>query len=357
MGTPESRQRIVFQMQTLKGVCMLGVVLIHVADPWRMNPDHWLTAVVWLVNSLPRFAVPLFFVFTGFHLAINTRNDDPIRLYRRTLGRLIVPYLLYSLIYSLPRAWGTTDWARTVTSDVLYGTAGYHLWFVPVMIRAYLVHPFLIRWYRERRRPEYMVVAALVAAIFWPTLASSIAQSLPRLSIVLGWLLGPQDSWFTAVFTYVAFVICGYYLFDHSDKIQTARRGRLLAALFVWLGTATAIAVLASGTWSAWRAHSLGVLATTLTFAALVAILAFVGSLSHWRPVYRNTLNSFGLYSYGIYYIHPACLHVLRLVLVRALGIRLENPLLYPLLFLLTSLFTLQLVRRMARSSVGRYLT
>jgi probable poly-beta-1,6-N-acetyl-D-glucosamine export protein len=358
MNIADSREHVVFQLPILKGICVLGVVWIHVADPWRMRPDHWLTGVVYFLNSLARFAVPLFFVASGFYLSINPKNDRPLRFYRRTLKFLVIPYVAYSLMYSLPRVWGRGDWLQSICSDLLFGTACYHLWFVPVMARAYVLHPFLIRWYRTLGQPSRLVVAGLVLPIFWPALLSSVQQTLPQAAIPLRWLLGSSNSWFTALPTYVGFFILGYFASEHSDKIPAVRqRAVVVPSLLVWLAAATGIAALSSGPWSLFHEQLMGLLAVSLTLTASPAILGFVEDLPNRRPVYRNVLRSIGLYAYGIYFLHPVFLDLSRRLLVGVVGIRLESPFLLPLLFAVTAWSTLKVVRIVARSPCGTYLT
>jgi surface polysaccharide O-acyltransferase-like enzyme len=350
MQVTESRQLIVYQLPTLKGICMLSVVLIHVADPWRMKPDHWLTGIVYLVNTLLRFSVPLFFLFSGFYLSINPKNECAIRFYRRTLKFLIVPYILYSLIYSLPQVWERDNWAYTIAENLLLGTACYHLWFIPAMIRFYILQPFLNRWYRTSKYPGRLVIAGLLLPVFWPALSFAIQFIYPQAWAPFNWLLGPL--------TYVGFFLLGYYVRDHSEKIRiTERRAVVLPSLLVWIAAATAITLLARAhvAWYWTPIHNS--FALVLNMAAFMLILALITRTYRSDFPFLEFLHSFGLHSYGIYYLHPVCLYLFRWVLTRGIGIPLENPLLYLLLFPLTSLTTLQIARIVARLPAGRYLT
>ncbi len=276
---------------------MLSVVLIHVADPWRMNPDNWLTSVVYLANSLPRFAVPLFFVFSGFSLSLNARKEGPLRFYRRTLKFLFVPYVIYSLLYSLAGIWRAGDRVHSIANHLWFGTACYHLWFIPTMLRVYILHPFLIRWYRTLKRPGWLVIAGLVLPIFWPAFASLIRHSFPQTSAPLAFLLR-SGGWVTAFPTYLGFVILGYYVRDHTDGIRLLYgRAVVLPSLLVWLLSATGIAALLSGTGLRYAGQGVALLSVSLTLAAIPCILSFLQGLSTYPPACRNYLHAFGLYT------------------------------------------------------------
>jgi surface polysaccharide O-acyltransferase-like enzyme len=331
-------------------------MLIHVADPQRTQSDHWLTGVLWFVSALPRFAVPMFFLFSGLYLGLSPRNNHPIRFYRRTLKFLIVPYAVYSLMYSLPRVWEGGNWMRAVWNDLLNGTACYHLWFVPRMVQAYLYHPFLNRWYRTLKHPGQLVAACLALRMVSPALIPSLRQTFPPASSPLTWLMGSPISWFVP-YPEIAFLILGYYVLDHSDEIRGNQWQVIVApSLVVWILAALGIAVLNIMPAINHRALLAGLLWTLLPLAAFPVVLSIVEKSANCPSRCRNLLHSFGLYSYGIYLLHPALLYLLRRLLVYGFGIPLGNPLLYPLLFALTALSALQVVRVVARVPIGRYL-
>ena len=83
---------------------MLAIILIHVTGTFAERaPVDWFTAVLIFANSASRFAVPVFVMLSGFHLSLNARNEQYFRFYRRTLKHLVIPYLLYTALYTLVR--------------------------------------------------------------------------------------------------------------------------------------------------------------------------------------------------------------------------------------------------------------
>jgi surface polysaccharide O-acyltransferase-like enzyme len=87
-----------------------------------------------IITQLVRFAVPFFFLTSGFFFA--RRLEDPIFPTIKMLARrLILPFLSFSIAYNLISplrfAWFTKP--VYITRWILNGGAGHHLWFLPAL--------------------------------------------------------------------------------------------------------------------------------------------------------------------------------------------------------------------------------
>ncbi|MCV5225164.1 acyltransferase family protein, partial [Escherichia coli] len=60
--------------------------------------DQWLTAVG--VNSVTRWAVPVFILITGALMLSDTRPFDGKYYVKRRLGKVLVPFLIWSTFYA-----------------------------------------------------------------------------------------------------------------------------------------------------------------------------------------------------------------------------------------------------------------
>lgn len=86
--------------QTLKGLCIILVVFIHL--PWGQDGD-W-TAWLWIsIRKIINFAVATFFFLSAYYTKPYEilRGKGVIQYYRKRLKRLLVPYLFWSIIYIL----------------------------------------------------------------------------------------------------------------------------------------------------------------------------------------------------------------------------------------------------------------
>ena len=167
MQTIESRQFFIYPLSLVKGICILSVILLHVTTGSAgMKQSQCLTSSLIFINCLTRFAVPLFIALSGFYLSLNPRNESAVPFYRRTLKFLVVPYVIYSLIYSLP-AFRKSGNLLEVVRNLLTASASPHLWFGLLILQLYLLHPFLIRWYRARRHHGTLIISAFLLQIAW----------------------------------------------------------------------------------------------------------------------------------------------------------------------------------------------
>jgi surface polysaccharide O-acyltransferase-like enzyme len=312
--TPGGREQLVYQLPLLKGACILAVVVTHVVTEF-MKMTHWdgLAATMLVVHSLARFAVPTFVALSGFYLSLNRRNERARPFYRRTLKHLLIPYVAYSLVYSLPDLLTSAGPGRLVW-NLCTASAWGHLWFMALIIQLYVAHPFLSRWYRRcERRGRVVLVVLLVqiaysAALTWLPATESLAGA-PRLGVRLARL---------CLLSNLGYFLCGYYLLEHADAALRLVRRPAVAALggVLWLAVALAEAAywavpLARGL--AFRAithayllHSL--LTPLLTAAALLTLVpVFIRRGPRASPIHR-LLSSLGLFSFGVYCLHPLTL-------------------------------------------------
>ena len=360
MKTVEARQFFVYKLPLVKGICILGVILIHVTVyATEMTRFEWLSSALIFVNSLVRFAVPLFIMISGFYLGLNRRNQVAGFFYRRTLKFLLIPYVIYSCIYSLPQLVKSHS-PSILIKNLLTFDAQSHLWFIALIIQLYLLHPFLIRIYEACKCRGRLVFSAFLLQIAF---SSSITALFPH-PYVPPFPVRFLTTMFFA--NYLGYFLAGYYLLENSEHARRLllRRPTVMVGSLAWI-------VAGAGISSVWIAtHSQGViyefiqnelarlarniLTPIITIGALVAIVAFASRLETKGTAVRRLLNSLGLYSYSIYYLH------ILFVRLGAFGLRHsritpDSVLFYLLLFPLTVLLTLVSVRLLARLPLGRY--
>lgn len=134
----------------LRGLAIVGVILIHITAPLATYDD--VLAIV--VNQISRFAVPVYFILSGWGLTIADSYKRSASygdfLKKRFLG--IFPqyflwniiYLVYTDVWNIP---GDLSWGMLydITKSLLMGTIYNHLYFVPVILIFYAAYPFLLK--------------------------------------------------------------------------------------------------------------------------------------------------------------------------------------------------------------------
>jgi len=357
----DARRLLVYQLTRIRGACVLGVILIHLTAPFPARvPFDWLTGLMLYLNSLARFAVPIFVLVSGFYLSLNGRNERAGPFYRRTLKALVIPYVVYSAGYAMISHRDAAGWLQAWLWATLTGTAFYHLWFIPVILELYLLHPILRRWYRRSPLGGRFVLLAVAAQVTW-AVATDVAIKPPAAD---SWLSLPAVG--LSFLSYVGYFVMGYFLHDCASQVVNAARrpAVIVASGLAWAATAAMIA--------AWRAIPLAdgqvflsaahpTLAISLLGPAL-SLPAFV-ILAGWHQGARATgptgwlVHTSGLYAYGVYYLHPLVYELVAWSFIHGAGLGKTSVMFLVIAFPGVCVLSVWLVKAAARLPFARYLT
>ncbi|MFM2588309.1 acyltransferase [Vibrio sp. TBV020] len=142
------RERVLF-FDLLRCVAAVAVIAIHVLAPYRHELGvipfgEWATAVG--VNSVTRWAVPVFILITGALMLSDNRPFDAKYYVKRRLGKVLIPFLVWSLFYAFLSGVTSSGYDVSVTQQVLADSPShatyYHLGFFYYFIPLYFVIPF-----------------------------------------------------------------------------------------------------------------------------------------------------------------------------------------------------------------------
>jgi len=144
-------------------IAIIGVIVIH-TTPFRSGPvadNEIVFDLSVLCNQLVRFAVPFFFIISGYFWGLKVRQgEDTLSMTLNRAGRLLFLYLAWCLIYLLPLdigaffEWGVLGpvkvsyWAMdNLINDpvrlIFEGTRP-HLWFLIGLLCAVLITGLLL---------------------------------------------------------------------------------------------------------------------------------------------------------------------------------------------------------------------
>ena len=91
--------------QILRGLCIISVVLIHcdcgVVDSFPNTSSEFIFWVI--IRCIINFAVPSFIFMTGYFISPEKIELGYIQYLKSRIGRLLVPYVIWSLIYAFKR--------------------------------------------------------------------------------------------------------------------------------------------------------------------------------------------------------------------------------------------------------------
>ncbi len=131
----------------LRVFAIIAVILIHVTSRTleQSGFDILRIPLTFYLNTLSRFAVPLFILLSGYALGYRYKNAINVNeFYKKRLYRLALPYLVWSAIYQILIE-GKTIFSSDFIVKLINGSAAFHLYFIPAIFLLYLLFPLLIK--------------------------------------------------------------------------------------------------------------------------------------------------------------------------------------------------------------------
>ncbi len=332
------RQEI-FYLHLLRAVAAIAVIAIHVLGPFRqlyaeIPFDAWYSAVA--INASSRWAVPVFMMISGALLLSSTKPFDAQYYLQRRLGKVVVPFVGWTLIYLATTALmeGTAAGWQAFTA-LNTDPAWYHLWFFYDFIPLYFVIPLLAPLLKAMSQEQVKLL--LVA---WLTLTLMHLLKVPT----------PLSQ---NLILYSGYLVLGWYLFNHDTRAQWP----------YWIGLGVAAlginligSYLASESRGAYSPMFMGYKTlNTVLIGAMIFLLAqrYAEAIG---PRLRRAITSLSTYSLGVYLLHPLLLIPVRAALERQYDAFGHPALAIPLITLVTLLLAWGLTALMTRLPLVRKL-
>ena len=242
-------KRVVW-LDAVRLVAMFTVVCCHATDPFNFCPDPSAANIgeikLWgaVYGALLRPCVPLFVMLTGA-LLLPVRESDTAKFYRKRIGRVFFPFLLWGIVFNLfPWILGVLGFppetllnffpysgddatqqsiavsARWIAEIPLnFSPVPVHLWYIYLLIGLYLYMPIFSAW----------VERASERAKLWFLVAWGVTTLLPYYEEYVSSYVWGSCSWnqFHALYYFAGFN--GYLLLGHYLRRHTASLSRVLA--------------------------------------------------------------------------------------------------------------------------------
>ena len=158
-------------IDNLRGICMLGVIGIHIGS-LALAPNNF--TLYLLLEILSRYSVPSFFFISGYGLACTDKGLlsgsrlNYIDFMKKRLQGAGLPYLSWSLFYML-YFWlilppGFVSWNPLHVAFVLFfGLGCYHLYFMVILLWFYASYPL---WRRLLRIIIHQSIPFMLVLLF-----------------------------------------------------------------------------------------------------------------------------------------------------------------------------------------------
>jgi len=301
------------EINIVRAVAILAVMMIHATSEGTYVPvaGSWTQRMFFSMNMFGSFAVPVFIFVSGlvlfYRYYAGWRPRDSFDFYKRRIVSVVYPYLAFSLLYYLFYQYintGALSFSPYGFIKLLpLGDAGYHLYFMIIIMQFYVLFPLLISAFKA-----------------WPPLG----KAMPAVAVLvqLGYhaatarIVVPHSA--SLFITYFAIFVLGGYVGIHYAAVSVwARRywGLLLAAALV------AGAVFVGLYWLVYYGKHLvagGWFRLSYNVFALLAAVALIGCgkrLLEGSGLLVKPLLRLGQISFGIYLVHPAVLSAIKAVI------------------------------------------
>lgn len=155
----------------LRILAILGVVLIHTTSRSLEQSNVDVLRIPWtlFLNQISRFAVPLFFLISGFVLELRYKENLNVKIYyKKRLTKLLIPYIFWSLIYyfMIPENRIAGLFNLNIINQLLYGTASIQFYFIPSIIILYAMFPLLHKYANKFLNNWFIIFLTFLEGVF-----------------------------------------------------------------------------------------------------------------------------------------------------------------------------------------------
>lgn len=282
--------------QYVRGICIIFVILIHGKDGLKFendlagswNFDYWM-----VLRQIINFPVAVFFFLAGYFSNVEeTKSKNPRHILKR-LERLIIPFYIWSLIYTLINIVSGSEKiniGKTII-DFLFGLSATPLYYVFVLVQLVLLTPLLIKLINRNLGSIllYLITPAYLVFIYIYTIAFDGQPYLYRL---------PFLPWFLFFFIGIRIKIRGYKpIFPQRQLTYSI----IFCIISLFISILEGYGLILAGYPSGFATGQIK--GSTFLFA-----LSIINLLMVIKPRFESYKKSLfiklGDHSYGIYYVH-----------------------------------------------------
>lgn len=205
----------------LRVFACISVIIIHIfvtarTDfPNHSNVDEFL---VNLISSLFHFAVPIFFMITGF-LFLSKKKHDTVHVYiKKYVLKYIIAILIFGTIYSMIEEVFNHNYSITMPLkallNVVQGKTWAHMWYLYSLVGVMLLILLLQKIKDDDNLLKYIFIILFISSFVFPMI-----EKLFNIKIGIDLILASP---------YLFYAILGYYLGNDNIKISNKTKAIIL---------------------------------------------------------------------------------------------------------------------------------
>lgn len=267
----------------IRGLAVIAVLFIHIIAPniTEQSSISVDTSFI-LIDSLARFAVPVFFISSGFGISsIYKRYKSVLEFYISRI-KLLPDFLIWTILYfSLNGFYLTTS----SIAKALIGRSFYHMYFIPALLICYLIFPFVQKFLSNK--------LILILLIF----LGLIIQFLYYIGFKI-----PYFEWIG----FIPYFLTGIF-FEKNKKIYYVLQK--FATLILVIGLLTLLGTTFYDIF--FTDKKIFLIANSLKPSVFLYSIGMVLFFTKYFPKPVKLLNKLDFNSMNIYYVHPLIIDIL----------------------------------------------
>ena len=335
----------------LRFFAILGVICIHVfyfpsVELMNIIGEITVNPIMLSINNYIRnsscYAVPLFIAISGFILSFHYYSTFNIpNFLTKRLSKIIPPYLIFSFISIIGLGFftGFPD-AITIIDKLITATANDTLWFFSLIIQFYLIYPLIVHIY------QYFETSYKITYVIFICLITQIG-----LNYCLTLVDPAVNLYFHSFFLrYIFYFILGIYI---QRNYVIIKKGLKTIHPIYFIPIPIFLSVI-----HVFPFNTGAFIQLSVELGFFVSMLALLLGISIECTKFSSNpfkfMRKVGLYSFGIYLIHPVINYLVILFLYK-IGINYANWFYYPIIFLSLLFFSYAIVHLITKIPYGEY--
>lgn len=309
-----------YYLDFLRVLAIIAVLVLHSSADIIFNSEIRFTRqwyLAWAYDNLFRWCVVMFIMISGILFTQNSSAEfDPKSYLSKKVGRLIVPFIVWSLFYLIwkerfnPNFFQETSIGKIIR-EILAGPTYFHLWFMYMILGLYLIGPVLAQILKNDSNSIYLKYFLFIWFIFISVREFFHKATGVYIRVDLEYLTGA-----------LPYAVLGHFL---NNMLLTKRVAALSAIIFVFSTLVTYFMnIYTIKTTGQMEVFYLGYPSPNATLQAGSLFLFMKYIHLNFLEKYERLNTFFATISglvFGIYFIHP---YILEQMKIGIMGIKLN---------------------------------
>lgn len=314
-----------YNIDLLRVIACTFVIMLHVGSIYLGDDYNFNFIIGNFFDSFGIIAVPLFVMISGYFIIGNDKNLDFKYFYSKTLKNIVIPTIIWSLIYLLyselitilsmvaNNNFNSSNLLNPLVA-LFKGVPYYHMWYMYMIIGLYLLAPLIIRIKNEISPKSF--------------------KNLGFIFLFIGFIseLTNELFWNVKCIEFIGYFMFGYIIKTYSEKIKVKKE------IFIGLFLLSFIAIFIST--NLLCKYKIG--DNTLYFYQNLSPFVILGSLSFFTIFIniKNTkdnilIDKLAKHSFTIYILHAGIINIIE-ILISTFNLAFNPVLFIPLCVIFT---------------------